>query len=99
MKKYVFDELTSFLNRLERAHISYTLAHHREDAIMVSIATPGERWEVEFLEDGSVDVERFISEGNIYGAEVLHELFDQYANGGDNQVAQPPTKELLAVAT
>ena len=50
--------------------IHYTLASHRDDAIMVLITVPGERWEVE----------RFISNGEICGEEALHELWTTYAD-------------------
>ncbi|BAZ15538.1 hypothetical protein NIES4071_74100 [Calothrix sp. NIES-4071] len=56
-----FIKLTNFINQLERYKIHYTLAHHREEAIMVMAAIPGQRWEIEFFNDGSVEVERFIS--------------------------------------
>ena len=46
----------TFLNRLEVARVPSRLEHVR-DALMVSLATPGERWEIEFFEDGSVEVE------------------------------------------
>lgn len=49
MKGNVFDKLVVFLQKLEQQQISYTLAHHRDDAVMVTVVVPGERWEVEFL--------------------------------------------------
>ena len=52
----------------------------RDDAIMVLVTVPGERWEIEFLGDGSVEVERFLSNGEICGEEVLHELLSKYAD-------------------
>ena len=52
----------------------------RDEAIMVLVTMPGERWEVEFLTDGSVEVERFVSDGEIYGEEILRELFTKYAD-------------------
>jgi hypothetical protein len=79
MNKNVFGKLMGFLDRLEQRGIPYTLAHHREDALMVMVAVPGERWEVEFLGDGSVEVERFISSGDIEGKEVLPKLFARYS--------------------
>ena len=30
---------------------------------MVTVAVPGERWEIEFINDGTVEVERFESAG------------------------------------
>ena len=74
-----FHQLVGFLNQLEQQNIHYTLAHHRDEAIMVSVAIPGERWEIEFFNSGAVEVERFISRGNLVGKEVLSELFAAYA--------------------
>ena len=47
---------------------------------MVLITVPGERWEVEFFGDGSVEVERFRSHGEIGGEESLQELLTTYAD-------------------
>jgi hypothetical protein len=55
----IFDRLLDFLNRLDEAHTFYVLGHTRPDSMMVYIALPGQRWEVEFTADGSVDVERY----------------------------------------
>lgn len=68
--------LLEFLERLERQRISYHLQHTRPESIMVCVAVPGERWEVEFLDDGEVEVERFRSDGQVAGAETLDSLFD-----------------------
>ncbi len=80
MSKNSFSKLITFLGKLDQGKISYTLAHHRDDAIMVIAVVPGERWEIEFFEDGSVEVERFISDGEIYGEEVLAELLTTYSD-------------------
>ncbi|MEH2168557.1 MAG: hypothetical protein V7K41_18250 [Nostoc sp.] len=79
MKNHGFGKLVTFLNQLEQEKISYTLAHHRDETIMVNVAVAGERWEVEFFEDGSIEVERFVSSGEINGEEVFSELFAMYS--------------------
>lgn len=79
MKSDVFEKLLLFLQKLEKQGISYSLAHHRDEAVMVNVVVPGERWEVEFLSDGSVEVEKFISNGNMAGEEALSELFARYS--------------------
>jgi len=84
MKNHGFSKLVTFLNQLEQERISYTLAHHRDETIMVNVAVGGERWEVEFFEDGSVEVERFISSGEINGEEVFNELFAMYSEPESN---------------
>lgn len=67
--------LLEFLERLEQERIGYHLQHTRPESIMVSIAVPGERWEVEFLEDGHVEIEKFIGDGQISGEALLDTLF------------------------
>lgn len=62
------------LDRLEREKIWYRLEHIR-DSLMVETAVPGERWEIEFFPDGSVEVERFISTGTIGHDELIELLF------------------------
>lgn len=84
MSRKVFDRFTSFLSDLERRGINYTLAHNRDESLMVIAAAPGERWEVEFLEDGSVEIERFISNGHIFSEETLKELFTRYSDEDSN---------------
>jgi hypothetical protein len=69
-----FARLLQFVGRLERERISYQLGVFRSEAVCVFIAVPGQRWEVEFMEDGGVEVERFVSEGNIGGEAQLEEL-------------------------
>jgi hypothetical protein len=55
-------KLLAFLERLEGLKLHYTLTHVR-DSIMIEIAVPGERWEVEFFDNGDVEIERFVSTG------------------------------------
>ena len=83
MKQDTFTRLTTFLQSLERGKIHYTLQSCRDEAIMVLVTVPGERWEVEFLADGSVEVERFISDGEIYDEDTLGELLTKYADQED----------------
>ncbi len=76
----MFGKLLAFLNKLEEGRIHYTLLHSRDDAVMVSVAVPGERWEIEFLLDGSVEVERFTSDGEIYGEHSLKQLLVKHSD-------------------
>lgn len=72
--------LTEFLRKLDQAAIHYELGAHREGAVLVSIVVPGAHWEVDFFEDGAIEVERFASDGDICGAEALDELFARYGD-------------------
>src|SRR5207253_1445505 len=95
MSRNVLAKLISFLTDLENREISYSLAHNRDEAITVSVAVPGERWEVEFFDDGSIEVERFISNGEIHGEEILKELFARYADAEDRRAKLERFEELL----
>jgi hypothetical protein len=50
----------AFLDHLNKLNFAYSLKHVR-DTLMVVISVPGERWEVEFFENGEIEIERFIS--------------------------------------
>ena len=80
MKTDKFNQLLGFLRRLEAAKIAYQLRHSRYDALMVEINVPGERWEVEFLEDDEIEVERFRSNGHIDDEAALAELFAKFSD-------------------
>ncbi len=73
------ERLLDFLNKLEENHIYYRLNKVR-DAILVEIAVPGARWEVEFLRDGTIEVEKFITEGQIKNASTLDALFGVFSD-------------------
>ncbi len=49
-----FSKMLEFLNYLSTKRIQFILMQSRDDAIMVSFATFGARYEIEFLEDGPV---------------------------------------------
>ena len=55
----IFGRLLGFLSRLDGAHIYYRLGHTGPESVMVDISLPGWRWEVEFMMDGSVQIERY----------------------------------------
>ena len=98
MNTNAFDKLVSFLTDLERGGIKYTLAHNRDEAIMVNVAAPGERWEIEFLNDGLVEVERFVSNGEISGNEMLSQLFARFARSTDQDVESSEDIEVISAA-
>lgn len=73
----MFQKLIGFLNRLDEVGLIYTLEHNRDDAVLVNVSRDNERWEVEFVADGDIDVEVFYSEdGELEGEEALERLFE-----------------------
>ncbi len=73
-------KLLGFLDDLDARKIHWRLFRARNEAIMVEIAVPGERWEVEFFADESVEVEIFCSDGNIEGVGALDRLFRDFSD-------------------
>lgn len=73
------DELIEFLNELENRKIYYLLNKVR-DSIMIEIAVPGQRWEVEFFADGKIEVEKFISDGTLFDKSELENLFVKFSD-------------------
>ena len=72
--------LFEFIGRLKQRKIFYSLADVRDEAIMVTVVVPGQRWEVEFFSDGTTEVEVFVSNGTMYGQEKLDELFREFGD-------------------
>ena len=60
-------------------------------------AVPGERWEVEFLSDGKVEVEKLISNGEIAYEEALSELLARYSEHENIAAELPQNPELTTV--
>lgn len=71
--------LLDFLGALERQRLFFRLSRVREETIMVEVAVPGARWEVEFFANGHVEVEVFNSSTGIEGEEALARLFAKHA--------------------
>jgi hypothetical protein len=60
--------LIKFLDQLEEAHIYYDLKHSR-DSILVRVDLPTGIWEIEFFEDGTLEVEFFPREKGVEAAD------------------------------
>ena len=78
-KNYMSDlaKLLEFLCELETQKMAYRLEHNRAEAVMVLIAVPGERWEVEFFEGGAVEIERFGNSSGVCSGEEASRLLAQ----------------------
>lgn len=72
--------LIDFLNELEARKIYYKLNKVRDEAIMVEVAVPGQRWEIEFMDDGTVEIEKFIRDGDYYDGTELEVLLRDFSD-------------------
>ena len=91
MKTDAFHELLALLRRLDDAKIHYELNQSREDAVMVKVTVPGERWEIEFVDyedEVQVEIERFVSNGHIDNESALNDLFARFSDKEEEVVAQ-----------
>lgn len=73
-------KLNDFLNKLQENHIFYRLSKVRKESIMVEVAVPGQRWEIEFMEEGTVEIEKFISDGQYYDGKEIEILFRDFSD-------------------
>ena len=48
---------------LDRRHVRYDIDSVRDHALLVRVAVPGERWELEVFDNGNIELERFVSQG------------------------------------
>ena len=71
------NDMVEFLEKLEENNIYFTLSKIR-DSVLVTVAVPGERWEIEFMASGEIEIEKFKSNGEIHGEEELKLLFESF---------------------
>ncbi len=75
------EKLLGLLTDLDKRKIFHRLSQVRPEAVMVEVAVPGERWEIEFFADGHLEIEIFgKSEGIVGGEETLVRLFDEFSD-------------------
>jgi len=72
-------KLIAFLSRLDENKIYYRLNKIR-DSILVEISVPGQRWEVEFMSDGNIEIEKFITDNKILDERELEILFRDFSD-------------------
>jgi hypothetical protein len=73
-REAVFGRLLALLDRLDQANAWYRLGHTRPGSIMIEVVFPGWHWEVEFMNDGAVEIERYRS---VAGVEEQPKLLDE----------------------
>jgi len=73
------------LERLEDKNIYYRLNKTRDDTIMIEVSVPGQRWEIEYntygrSTGGSIEIEKFSSDGTVYDEEEIETLFRDFSD-------------------
>ena len=79
MKPEPFAKFMRIVRSLEVAQIHFRVDYHRYDAITVEAVVPGERWEIDILDDGTVDFERFVTTGGVVGEDEMKTAIEKWA--------------------
>ena len=85
----IFRKLLDFLEALDQRKIFYRLGRVRDDTVMVEVALPVERWEVEFFGDGDIEAEIFRSDGHIASNSEAEEAIARMLREGDESNTPP----------
>jgi hypothetical protein len=87
-KSSFFDNLLTFLEKLAANRIHYTISYHLPQAISVLITVPDERWEVDFHQDGDIQIEAFRAYTGVQSGEegkaLLEDLFHRFSDAQTN---------------
>ena len=76
----IMEKLLVFLNKLEKNKIFFNLTKIRDGSLLVEVTVPGQKWEIEFMEDGEIEIEKFLSDGRIFDKSELEVLFKNYSD-------------------
>ena len=78
-----YKKLFDFLAELKNRNIWYSLSNFSEfprESIMIETILAGERWEIEFMSDGTIEIEKFKSDGKIFDERELEVLFREFSD-------------------
>ena len=71
-------KLLALSDQLKAANIHHEVTRYREDGVSIIATVPGERWEIDVLDDGEIVVEVYKSQGGCRGEDSLKELFERH---------------------
>ncbi len=72
-------KLLELSDRLKAGGIAHEVTRYREDGISIIASVPGERWEIDVLDDGEIVVEIYASHGGCRGEDALKDLFARHS--------------------
>lgn len=76
-------KLLALSDQLKTAGIHHDVTRYREDGVSIIASVPGERWEIDVLDDGEIVVEVYKSQGGCRGEEALKDLFERHSDNDD----------------
>ena len=72
--------LLDLSSRMHASKIHHTITKYRDDGVSIIATVPGERWEIDVLDDGEIVVEVFKAQGQCRGQEALDDLFARHSD-------------------
>ena len=78
-------DVEDLLDRLRRAGILYRVAPESAGNGVIHVTVQGERWEIEYFANHPIEVEVFISVGQLGGVGALERLFDNHSDASLKQ--------------
>jgi hypothetical protein len=76
-------KLLALSDQLKAADIHHDVTRYREDGVSIIATIPGERWEIDVLDDGEVVVEVYKSQGGCRGEDAIKDLIAKHSNNDD----------------
>ncbi len=75
----------AFIDRLDEEDIQYTITSSREGVATVGVTVDEEHWQFEFLTNGRVEVQVFVSDGEVEGESGIDRFFDEHTGKDDEE--------------
>lgn len=77
--KYSRDDFFELLKALDKDNIYYGLRRNKnEETILAGVVVPGERWQIEYFTNGSLKIEKYVSDGNILSEKESSNLYNLF---------------------
>lgn len=86
----MFAVFNALRERLSAADLTFAPAAYRDDAMSLVVNEPGEYWEIDVLEDGTVDVEVYVSQG--LSDDPLGDIDRLIQRNSDEEPLPPPSE-------
>ena len=67
-----------FIEKLHNEKIKFRLDMIR-DSILIEVSVPNQMWEIEFMADGTIEIEKFISIGEKFDEWEIDKLINEFS--------------------
>lgn len=78
LRRDTINRLFEFIDFLEEKGIYHELKHFQKDIITVELDLPGEKWEIDFNDEGIYYIERFVLDESIRQEDMMEYLMEEF---------------------